>query len=152
MLNKGQIKFTKKAAEIAKTYFKKKKAEDFLVAIKRDEQKPAGYVGFYKQLLGEKQDPSSTYKVYTSDVSKSLKIFETSLIKEGRLSLIACLSKNCLLYITKSQESKYKGMKLSETDWPVGAVDEQNNNAMIKFIGKMRAAVNLSDILLEIKN
>lgn len=153
MLKRGQIKFTKKAAEIAKTYLKKKKAENFLIAIKKGEKKPSGYVEFYKQLLGEKQDPSSTYKVYTNNVAKSLKIFETLLVKEGRLNLIACLGKNCLLYITKSQESKYKGMKLPETDWPVVAVDEKNNNAMVKFIGKMRmSAIDLSDILLEINS
>lgn len=44
-------------------------------------------------------------------------------------------------------------MKLPETDWPVVAVDEKNNNAMIKFIGKMRMSViDLSNILLEINS
>lgn len=71
MLKHGQIKFTKKAAQFAGKYFKKKKIESFLVAIKRGEQKPSGYKGFYKQLLGEKQDPSSTYKVYTNNIEKA---------------------------------------------------------------------------------
>ena len=53
----------------------------------------------------------------------------------------------------QSEESKHKEMKLPETDWPVAAVDEKNNNAMIKFIGKMRmSAIDLSDILLEINS
>lgn len=37
MLKHGQIKFTKKAAQVAEEYFKKKKIESFLVAIKRGE-------------------------------------------------------------------------------------------------------------------
>ena len=71
LMKGGQIKFTKKAAQFAEKYFKNRRLENFLVAIKRGEQKPSGYKVFYKQLLGKKQDPSSAYKVYTSNIEKA---------------------------------------------------------------------------------
>jgi hypothetical protein len=61
------------------------------------------------------------------------------------------LSKNCLLYLTKTQETKYEDMKLEETKWPVAVVNEKNNTAMIKFIGQMRTkAIDLADLISEI--
>lgn len=151
LIKTGQIRFTKKAAEVAKTYFKKKKAEDFLKAVKKGEDKPSGYYGFYEQLLGKKQDSSSECKVYTNDFSNSIKMFETLLIKEGNLNLMAYLSANSLLYITKGEQAKYKEMKLPETYWPISVVDEGNKSSMTKFIAEMKNTIDLSDLLLEIK-
>ncbi|MDR2073782.1 MAG: hypothetical protein LBP36_00165 [Oscillospiraceae bacterium] len=153
MLKKGQIKFSKKAAEIAKSLFKKKKVNEFLIAIKkRGEQKPAEHKGFYQILLGEKQDPSSVYKVYTADTAKSKKLFEVSLLKETRLSMIFYPSCGCLLYIAKAEESKFKKIKLSEHEWPTAVLNENDNACISEFERKMnkKSATDLSNLILEI--
>jgi hypothetical protein len=153
VLKKGQIKFTEKAAEIAKVYFKKKKVEDFLIAIEEGAQKPPEYKEFYKILLGERQDVTSKCKVYTKDIVITKKLFEVSLMKEGRLSTLFFLDKGCLLYIAKAHESKYETIKHLDAKWPMAAVNENDNDAMIKFIALMRTkAVDLSDLILEVNN
>jgi hypothetical protein len=102
MLKKGQIKFSKKAAEIAKAYFIKKKVTEFLVVLgetermQRKQEKakvrketgdkkanPSKAKEFYNLVLGAKQ--TSKVKTYTTDVLKAKKLFEVSLVKEGRL-------------------------------------------------------------------
>lgn len=154
MLKHGQIKFTKKAAQVAKEYFKKKKIESFLVAIKRGEQKPSGYRGFYKQLLGEKQDPSSTYKVYTNNIQKAKKLFETSLIKEGRLSYILSPKFDCLLYLSKDQQDKFKRIILPDTNFPEGLLNETESDCVSEFERKMNktSSVDLVDLILKVKS
>lgn len=154
MLKHGQIKFTKKAAQFAKEYFKKKKIESFLVAIKRGEQKPSGYRGFYKQLLGEKQDPSSTYKVYTNNIQKAKKLFETSLIKEGRLSYILSPKFDCLLYLSKDQQDKFKRIILPDTNFPEGLLNETESDCVSEFERKMNktSSVDLVDLILKVKS
>lgn len=154
MLKRGQIKFTKKAAQFAEKYFKKKRTENFLVAIKRGEQKPSGYKGFYKQLLGEKQDPSSTYKVYTSNIEKAKKLFEISLIKEGRLSYILSPKFDCLLYLSKDQQSKFKKIISPDTDFPKGLLNESKSDCLSEFERKMNktSSVDLADLILDINN
>lgn len=154
MLKHGQIKFTKKAAQVAKEYFKKKKIESFLVAIKRGEQKPSGYRGVYKQLLGEKQDPSSTYKVYTNNIQKAKKLFETSLIKEVRLSYILSPKFDCLLYLSKDQQDKFKRIILLDTNFPEGLLNEAESDCVSEFERKMNktSSVDLADLILDINN
>ncbi|MDO4975267.1 MAG: hypothetical protein Q4E61_02985 [Alphaproteobacteria bacterium] len=152
MLKHGQIKFTKKAAQFAEEYFKKKKIGSFLVVIKRGEQSPSGYKGFYTQLLGEKQDPSSTYKVYTNNIEKAKKLFETSLIKEGRLSCIFSPKFNCLLYLSKDQQDKFKKIISPDTDFPEGLLNEKESDCVAEFERKMNktSSVDLSDLILKI--
>lgn len=153
MLKRGQIKFTKKAAQFAEEYFKKKKIGSFLVAIKRGEQKPSGYKGFYKQLLGEKQEPSSTYKVYTNNIQKAKKLFETSLIKKGRLSCILSPKFDCLLYLSKDQQDKFKKIILPDTNFPEGLLNEAESDCVSEFERKMNktSSVDLADLILGIR-
>ena len=154
MLKRGQIKFTKKAAKFAEEYFKEEKIETFLIAMKRGEQKPSGYRGFYKQLLGKKQDPSSIYKVYTNNIQKAKKLFETLLIKECRLSCILSPKFNCLLYISKDQKDKLKKIISPDVDFPKGLLNESNSSCMQEFERKMNkmSAVDLVDLILQINN
>lgn len=154
MLKHGQIKFTKKAAQFAEKYFKKKKIESFLVAIKRGEQKPSEYKGFYKQLLGEKQDPSSTYKVYTNNIQKAKKLFEKLLIKEGRLSYILSPKFDCLLYLSKDQQDKFKKIILPDTNFPEGLLNEAESDCVSEFERKMNktSSVDLADLILKVKS
>ncbi len=154
MLKHGQIKFTKKAAQFAEKYFKKKKIESFLVAIKRGEQKPSEYKGFYKQLLGEKQDPSSTYKVYTNNIQKAKKLFEKLLIKEGRLSYILSPKFDCLLYLSKDQQDKFKKIILPDTNFPEGLLNEAESYCVSEFERKMNktSSVDLADLILKVKS
>lgn len=154
MLKHGQIKFTKKAAQFAEKYFKKKKIESFLVAIKRGEQKPSEYKGFYKQLLGEKQDPSSTYKVYTNNIQKAKKLFEILLIKEGRLSYILSPKFDCLLYLSKDQQDKFKRIILPDTNFPEGLLNEAESDCVSEFERKMNktSSVDLVDLILKVKS
>lgn len=154
MLKHGQIKFTKKAAQFAEKYFKKKKIESFLLAIKRGEQKPSGYKGFYKQLLGEKQDPSSTYKVYTNNIQKAKKLFEKLLIKEGRLSYILSPKFDCLLYLSKDQQDKFKKIILPDTNFPEGLLNEAESDCVSEFERKMNktSSVDLVDLILKVKS
>ncbi len=154
MLKHGQIKFTKKAAQFAEKYFKKKKIESFLLAIKRGEQKPSGYKGFYKQLLGEKQDSSSTYKVYTNNIQKAKKLFEKLLIKEGRLSYILSPKFDCLLYLSKDQQDKFKKIILPDTNFPEGLLNEAESDCVSEFERKMNktSSVDLVDLILKVKS
>ncbi len=154
MLKHGQIKFTKKAAQFAEEYFKKKKIETFLIAIKRGEQKPSGYKGFYKQLLGEKQDPSSTHKVYTNNIEKAKKLFEILLIKEGRLSYILSPKFDCLLYLSKDQQDKFKKIILPDTNFPEGLLNEAESDCVSEFERKMNktSSVDLVDLILKVKS
>lgn len=154
MLKHGQIKFTKKAAQFAEKYFKKKKIESFLVAIKRGEQRPSEYKGFYKQLLGEKQDSSSTYKVYTSNIQKAKKLFEKLLIKEGRLSYILSPKFDCLLYLSKDQQDKFKKIILPDTSFPEGLLNETESDCVSEFERKMNktSSVDLADLILRVNN
>ena len=154
MLKHGQIKFTKKAAQFAEKYFKKKKIESFLVAIKRGEQRPSEYKGFYKQLLGEKQDPSSTYKVYTNNIQKAKKLFEKLLIKEGRLSYILSPKFDCLLYLSKDQQDKFKKIILPDTNFPEGLLNEAESDCVSEFERKMNktSSVDLVDLILKVKS
>lgn len=154
MLKHGQIKFTKKAAQFAEKYFKKKKIESFLVAIKRGEQRPSEYKGFYKQLLGEKQDPSSTYKVYTNNIQKAKKLFEKLLIKEGRLSYILSPKFDCLLYLSKDQQDKFKKIILPDTNFPEGLLNEAESDCVSEFERKMNktSSVDLADLILKVKS
>lgn len=153
MVKHGQIKFTKKAAQFAEKYFKKKKIESFLVAIKRGEQKPSEYKGFYKQLLGEKQDPSSTYKVYTNNIQKAKKLFEKLLIKEGRLSYILSPKFDCLLYLSKDQQDKFKKIILPYTNFPEGLLNEAESYCVSEFERKMNktSSVDLADLILGVR-
>lgn len=154
MLKHGQIKFTKKAAQFAEKYFKKKKIESFLVAIKRGEQRPSEYKGFYKQLLGEKQDPSSTYKVYTNNIQKAKKLFEKLLIQEGRLSYILSPKFDCLLYLSKDQQDKFKKIILPDTNFPEGLLNEAESDCVSEFERKMNktSSVDLADLILKVKS
>ena len=154
MLKHGQIKFTKKAAQFAEKYFKKKKIESFLVAIKRGEQRPSEYKGFYKQLLGEKQDPSSTYKVYTNNIQKAKKLFEKLLIQEGRLSYILSPKFDCLLYLSKDQQDKFKRIILPDTNFPEGLLNEAESDCVSEFERKMNktSSVDLADLILKVKS
>lgn len=154
MLKHGQIKFTKKAAQFAEEYFKKKKIGSFLVVIKRGEQSPSGYKGLYKQLLGEKQDPSSTYKVYTNNIQKAKKLFEKLLIKEGRLSYILSPKFDCLLYLSKDQQDKFKRIILPDTNFPEGLLNEAKSDCVAEFERKMNKTsyVDLVDLILDINN
>ncbi|BED92024.1 MAG: hypothetical protein CfP315_0597 [Candidatus Improbicoccus pseudotrichonymphae] len=151
MLEKGQIKFTEKAAEIAKVYFEKKKVNEFLI-VAPNLEKPEGVKDFYKILLGKEQDPTSLRKVYTKDIMRTEKLFEVSLVRESGLSFILSPYLGCLLYIAKTQESKYKTIKRPDSDWPMAVVNENNDSVMIKFISHMRTkAVDLADLVLEIE-
>lgn len=154
MLKHGQIKFTKKAAQFAEKYFKKKKIESFLVAIKRGEQRPSEYKGLYKQLLGEKQDSSSTYKVYTNNIQKAKKLFEKLLIKEGRLSYILSPKFDCLLYLSKDQQDKFKKIILPDTNFPEGLLNEAESDCVSEFERKMNktSSVDLVDLILKVKS
>lgn len=107
MIKCGQIKFTKKAADKAKTIFQKKKVNEFLVVVEPGKQKPANSKGLYKILLGVKQDNTFGKKVYTTDQIRANKLFDKSLLKDGRLSLIFSPTYGCALYITKEQQDKY---------------------------------------------
>jgi hypothetical protein len=152
VLKKGQIKFTKKAAKIAEIYFKKKEVSEFLIVAPKSE-KPEGSKDFYKILFGEKQDSTSLNKVYTKDVIRAKKLFEISLLKESRLSMLTLLSKSCLLYIAKAQESEYEAIKHPDANWPMAVVNENDIGAMIKFISQMKTkAVDLADLVLGIEN
>lgn len=166
VLKKGQIKFTKKAAEIAKQYFIKKKVTEFLVVLgeaeraKRKQEKanerkrtgnqkanPSKAKEFYSLLLGAKQTSKS--KVYTIDIPKAKKLFEVSLIKEGRLSFIFSPTSNCILYISQGQQSKYDSIKLPENKWPAVFLNENNKNSVAEFERKMNknSAVDLIDLI-----
>jgi hypothetical protein len=139
VLKKGQIKFTKKAAEIAKVYFKKKKIDEFLIVAPKSE-KPEGGKDFYKILLGEKQDSASLRKVYATDIVKAKKLFEVSLIKEGRLSFLLSPDLSCLLYIDKTQQDKYEKLKTPGMDWPMAILNE---GCETEFERKMNKSVTV---------
>lgn len=146
MLTPGQIKFTQEAAKIAEPYFKSKDIVSFLAAVPRD-KKPSGYVGLYKKLLGQKQNPSDEDKVYTNDVPKSLKLFNTLILKEGRLSRVSYPNEWCWLYIAKSEQKKYECMMSKGTQWPIVNIDEKDNKALSKFKKEMQKAINLTSII-----
>lgn len=57
-------------------------------------------------------------RVYTNDLIKAKKLFEVSLLKEGRLSFILYPELNCLLYITKAQQDSYEKLKMPKSEWP----------------------------------
>lgn len=152
MIKRGQIKFTKKAAEKAIVIFQKKKINEFLFVIKSGAQKPPNSKALYKKLLGVKQDPTSLKKVYTTNLIKAEKLFNTSLLKDGRLSLIFSPTYGCALYITKEQQNKYDEMKLPSLEWPTVYLNENNEVAVTKFETKIQnKSIDLVDIILELK-
>ncbi|MDR1364413.1 MAG: hypothetical protein LBJ32_02145 [Oscillospiraceae bacterium] len=151
MLKKGQIKFTVKAAEIAKQFFIKKNANEFLVAV-NEEDKPSGAKDIYKKLLSRKQDSSNELRVYATDIIKAERFLTVNLLKEGRLSFILSLDLSCLLYIAKSQQDKYEKIKMPELDWPIVFLDESKNSNVTEFERKMNKSVtiDLPDLILSI--
>ena len=152
MIKCGQIKFTKKAADKAKTIFQKKKVNEFLVVVEPGKQKPANSKGLYKILLGVKQDNTFGKKVYTTDQIRANKLFDKSLLKDGRLSLIFSPTYGCALYITKEQQDKYDEMKLPYLEWPTVYLNENNEVAVTKFETTIRnKSIDLADIILELK-
>lgn len=152
MIERGQIKFTKKAAEKAIVIFQKKKINEFLFVIESGAQKPPNSKALYKNLLGVKQDPTSLKKVYTTNLIKAEKLFNTSLLKDERLSLIFSPTYGCALYITKEQQDKYDEMKLPSLEWPAVYLNENNEVAVTKFETKIQnKSIDLVDIILELK-
>ncbi len=152
MIKRGQIKFTKKAAEKAKVIFQRKKIDEFLFVIESGAQKPPNSKALYKKLLGVKQDPTSLKKVYTTNLIKAEKLFNTSLLKDGRLSLIFSPTYGCALYITKEQQVKYNAIKLKSLEWPAVYLDESNKEGVAKFEVKIKnKSVDLADIILDLK-
>jgi hypothetical protein len=151
LLKKGQIKFSKKAAPIAKQYFMKKKANAFLAVVKKGEKKLPEHRGFYKVILGIKQDPSFLNKVYTKNIAKAKKFFEVSLLKEGRFNLVFSPKLNCALYISKAQQGQYKKIILPEHEWPIAVLNEAERSCISEFERKMNKtlAVDLADLILE---
>lgn len=104
-------------------------------------------------MLGEKQDSSSTYKVYTNNIQKAKKLFETSLIKEGRLSYILSPKFDCLLYLSKDQQDKFKKIILPDTNFPEGLLNEAESDCVSEFERKMNktSSVDLADLILGIR-
>ena len=151
MLRKGQIKFSKKAAIIAKKIFEKKKVNEFLVVVKNGEPTPSGAKDIYKKLLGVKQDASNKQRIYTTDVIRSEKLFLTSLFQEGQFSLIASPTYACALYITKDQESKFEKIKLKNAKWPTVFIDESNSAFISRFDAAIKKAVDLTEILIDLE-
>jgi len=104
--------------------------------------------------LGEKQDPSSTYKVYTNNIQKAKKLFEKLLIKEGRLSYILSPKFDCLLYLSKDQQDKFKKIILPDTNFPEGLLNEAESYCVSEFERKMNktSSVDLADLILKVKS
>lgn len=152
MIKPGQIRFTKKASEKAKEIFQKKKANEFLIVVESGKQKPSNAKNLYKMLLGVKQDQTSDKKVYTTDKIRAEKLFNTSLLKDGRLSLIFSPTYGCALYITKEQQDKYNEMKVPSLEWSTVYLNENNKVAVTKFETKIRnKSIDLADIILKLK-
>lgn len=172
MLKKAQIKFTPKAFEIAKQYFIKKKATEFLIVLgeaeraKRKQEKanerektgdnkanPSKAKEFYSLLVEAKQ--TSKIKIYTTDIAKALKLFKVSLIKEGRLSYIFSPTLNCILYISKDEnnQKQYKRIIVPSVGFPKALLNETNDNCINEFESKMMSksiSIDLADLILEI--
>jgi hypothetical protein len=75
--------------------------------------------------------------VYKTDIAKSKKIFEISLLKETMLNMIFYPSYGCLLYIAKAEESKFEKIKLPEHEWPTAVLNENDNDCVSEFERKM---------------
>lgn len=105
-------------------------------------------------MLGEKQDPSSTHKVYTNNIEKAKKLFEILLIKEGRLSYILSPKFDCLLYLSKDQQDKFKKIILPDTNFPEGLLNEAESDCVSEFERKMNktSSVDLVDLILKVKS
>lgn len=152
MIKPGQIKFTKKAAQKTEVIFKNKKISEFLFVIEPGKQKPPNSKDLYKNLLGIKQNSTYVRKVYTTNQIKTEKLFNTSLLKDGRLNLIFSPTYKCALYITKEQQSKYDELKLPFLHWPTVYLDENNKQAVSKFELEIRnKSIDLADIILNSK-
>lgn len=151
MIKRGQIKFTKKAAEKAIVIFQKKKINEFLFVIESGAQKPPNSKALYKNLLGVKQDPTSLKKVYTTNLIKAEKLFNISLLKDGRLSLVFSPTCGCALYITKEQQDKYDKLKIEGHIWPAVYLNENDKTCLEEFERKITTkSIDLSDLLLEV--
>ena len=134
----GYIRFHRNAVKIAKDLFKKKEQKHgkiFYVVEKS--QKPVGSKNVHKLLTGKKQNPVPDVMVYTKDIQRVNKIFTSSLMKEGRLSVIIHQANGCMLFITKNQEKLFDDIKLPEMKWPMVFVNELNNSCVKYFYKQM---------------
>ena len=91
--------------------------------------------------------------MYTNNIQKAKKLFETSLIKEGRLSYILSPKFDCLLYLSKDQQDKFKKIILPDTNFPEGLLNEAESDCVSEFERKMNktSSVDLADLILGIR-
>lgn len=151
MIKSGQIRFTKKASEKAKEIFQKKRVNEFLIVVESGKQKPSNANSLYKMLLGVEQGQTSDKKVYTIDKIRAEKLFNTSLLNDGRLSLIFSPIYGCALYITKEQQDKYDKLKLEDHVWPAVYLNENDKACLKEFERKIiTTSIDLLDLLLEV--
>lgn len=145
----GYIRFHRNAVKIAKELFEKKEQKHgkiFYVVEKS--QKPAGSKNVCKRLTGEKQNPVPDVMIYTKDVQRVDKIFTSSLVKEGRLSVIMHRTNGCVLFITKNQEKLFDSIKSTDTKWPMVFVNELDDDSVDQFYKQMNTmGVELHNIL-----
>lgn len=145
MLNKGQIKFSKAAATVAKSIFEKKKASEFL-QVSNQKDMSVGVQDLYEVILGVKQDMSNQM-IYALDSTKAKSLFEKTLLKDGRLSRIVYSKRSCVLYITNSQQSEFDSIKTPDSKWP-DVLLEEKDNCIVKFESAMKTNfVNLPDLI-----
>ena len=153
MLKKGQIKFTRKAAEKAKTIFETKKANEFLFVVKEGEKKPPNPKDICKILMNIKQNPESKNKIYTNNIQKTNMLFNDYLLNQCKLSLILSPKYSCVLYITKEEslKQKYQNLKVKEHVWPAVYLDEENHSVVTMFETIIETkSVDLADIILNV--
>ena len=91
--------------------------------------------------------------MYTNNIQKAKKLFETSLIKEGRLSYILSPKFDCLLYLSKDQQDKFKKIILPDTNFPEGLLNEAESDCVSEFERKMNktSSVDLADLILGVR-
>ena len=113
-----------------------------------ESQKPVGAKNVNTLLTGKKQSPLPNIRVYTKDMQQINKIFTSSLVKEGRLSVIIHQSNGCMLFITKSQEKLFDDIKLPEMKWPIVFVNEFDDKCVDQFYKQMNTmGIDLHNIL-----
>lgn len=153
MLKKGQIKFTKKASEKAKTMFETKKANEFLFVVRQSEKKPSGSKDICKILMNVNQNPGFKNKIYTNNIQKTNRLFNEYLLNQCKLNLIISPKSSCALYITREEslKQKYCNLKTKEHVWPAVYLDEKNNTAITTFETIIKTkSIDLADIILSV--
>ena len=150
MLRRGQIKFTKKAAERAKKIFETRE-NNFLFVVKQGENRPSNFKNVCEILMNTKQGPEIKNKVFTNDACRLGKLFSDYMLNQGKLNLILSPKFSCALYITNEQglKQKYCNLKIKDHIWPAVYLDEENESAIRAFETILKTkAIDLADLIL----